>query len=639
MSPPDSHIPLRNRLTFRLTGGVIIVLLLVGVPFLFAFQRLLRQQQDDALTQAATRISQLVVEGLRSSMLAGQPHLLDEAVRNLAGQPEVARVILLDHRGSVRVSSDRSYEGRTLDRGQDRSCIVCHGPSSAAAPGSRTIVTTEQGQPVFRAMSVIPNQPECHQCHDPAMRTNGILLMDLALIGEERRFLANMGGTIALGSVMVLVTIGVLVFLLRKMVHAPLGSVVGASRRVAEGDLTARASVSHAGEFGLLASQVNRMTDHLASSLSTVETQRRELQEILEAVDDEIVVLDRAQRVVAANRAFRKGCGQPDGDFSGKLCREASGSRWPCVAEQPGGCPVHKVFLTGQLQKGIMSRSHPDGTEQVIEIHASPLRGADGVVNLAVEVRRDISERRQLQASLAQSERLASLGLLATGISHEINNPLGAIAMSVEGLRRRLASDPGALSASPETLDLALLRIADQVRRGRSITERLLKVARPPGNARTLVDLNGLVEDILSILSHQISRSRITRRLDLAQGLPPLPGDGSHLAQVIMNLTMNAIQAMEETGGEIRVATMASDDDVQLEIHDTGCGIAPAQMARIYEPFFTTKPPGKGTGLGLFITHMIVTDLGGTIQARSEPGRGSSFIVRLPRRPAAGAAS
>jgi PAS domain S-box-containing protein len=433
---------------------------------------------------------------------------------------------------------------------------------------------------------------------------------------------------------MVLVTVAVLVFLLRRMVHAPLGSVVGASRRIVDGDLTARASVSHAGEFGLLASQVNRMTDHLARSLSTVEAQRRELQEILEAVDDEIVVLDRAQRVVAANRAFGRGCGHPDGDFSGRLCREASGSRWPCAAEEPDACPVRKVFLTGQLQKGIMSRTNPDGSEQVIEIHASPLRGSDGEINFAVEVRRDISERRQLQASLAHSERLASLGLLATGISHEINNPLGAIAASVEGLRRRLAAEPGALFSSPEALDQALLRIADQVRRGRTITERLLKVARPPGGTRTLVDVNGLVEDILSILSHQIRSTRVSSRLDLASGLPPLPGDGSHLGQVVMNLALNAIQAMEAGGGEIRIATSLSDGAIQLEIQDTGCGIPPEHLARIYEPFFTTKPPGKGTGLGLFITHRIVTDLGGTIQVRSEPGRGTTFTVRLPRRPA-----
>lgn len=631
MTPVDPPTPLRNRLTFRLTGGVTAVLLIVGVPFLFAFHDMERRQKFEALSRSATRISQLLVEGLRSSMLAGHPDLINETVRNLSEHPDVERVMLLDHRGMVRVSSDAAFEGRTLDRQQAGSCAVCHSGSSAAAPQSRTIDTEENGRRVFRAMSVIPNQPACHRCHDPAVKTNGILLVDLAVGEEDRRSFANVGGTLALGSVMAVVTILALVFMLRRTVHAPLDAVIGACRRIVGGDLAARVAMTHKGEFGLLASQVNRMTDHLARSISTMESQRRELQEILEAVDDEIVVLDREQRVVVANRSFREGSGQDDEDLAGRYCREAAGSRFPCLADLPDGCPALKVFETGELQKGIMSRVHADGSEQVIEIHASPLRGQDGEVALAVEVRRDISDRRRMQASLAQSERLASLGLLASGLSHEINNPLGAIATSVDGLRRRLAADPGFLNGSSEELDHALLRIADQVRRSRAITDRLLKVARPPGRARILVDVNGVVEDTLGVLSHQIARSGITSRLELAQGLPPLRDDGS-IAQVVMNLTMNALQAMEGDGGEMRIETTALDEGIQIAVHDTGRGIPPEYLRRIYEPFFTTKPPGKGTGLGLFITHAIVTDLGGTIEARSRPGAGTSFIVRLPQR-------
>lgn len=630
MGGSDSRIPLGNRLTIRLTGGVILVLLLVGVPFLFAFHRLLRDQQIEALSQATTRLSQVVVQGLRSSMLAGQPHLLDDAVRRLYDQPEVTRVILLDHSGRVRVTSDPAYEGRVLDRQQDRSCRVCHAVPGGEVPKSRTIVTKEGGRRLFRAMSVIPNDPECHRCHDASVRTNGILLMDLALSEEDRRFFANISGTVALGSVMVILTVGVLIFLLRGMVHAPLGAVVGASRRILEGDLTARVSLPQPGEFGLLATTVNRMTEHLARSLETVETQRKELQEILEAVDDEIVVLDKTQCVVASNRAFRAGCGLPEGDLAGRPCREASGPRWPCVAGEPAGCPVQKVFMTGLLQKGIMSRTRRDGREQVIEIHASPLRGPDGAVEMAVEVRRDISERRQMEASLAHSERLAALGLLATGISHEINNPLGAIATSVEGLRRRLSRDPEELRESPGDIDKALGRIADQVWRGRAITDRLLKVARPPGAARALVEVNAVVQDVVSILSHQMKNAGVASRLELAEGLPPLRGDESGLAQVIMNLTLNAIQAMDGRRGEILIATSRGDGCVQLEVRDTGCGIRPELLARIYEPFFTTKAPGRGTGLGLFITHRLVTDFGGSIEVRSELERGTAVTVHLP---------
>ena len=622
-------IPLRSRLTVRLTGGVTLVLLLIGIPFLFAFHRILRNQQIDALAEATDAVHRVVVGGLRSAMLAGQPHLLDQVVRDLSQQAEVERVLLLDHDGNVRVSSDPALEGMVLDRQQDMTCRVCHGKGDAP-PASRTAVTPEGERRVLRAMSTIPNGPACHACHDAERPTNGILLMDLALGPADSRFFTNIGSTVGLGAVMVVLTIAVLAMLLRTMVHRPLGNVVSTSQRIVQGDLDARASVSGPGEFALLASQVNRMTDHLARSLRTVETQRRQLQAILDAVDDEIVVLDRKQRVVAANRAFQRSRGIVEADLTGRPCREVSASHWPCATDQPGGCPVERVFETGGLHKGIMSRSDPDGKERTIEIHASPLRTGDGVVSQAVEVRRDISERRQMEASLAHSEHLASLGLLASGLSHEINNPLGAIATSVEGLRRRLAGEPGISPETAESLERALVRIAGEVERGRVITHRLLRVARPPGATRSLVDVNQVVDDILGILSHDIKRGKIAVSTDLQRDLPPLRGNESRVGQILMNLTLNAIQAMGENGGELRMTTSASDSQLCIEVRDTGCGIAPEIRKRIFEPFFTTKPVGKGTGLGLFITHRMVTEMEGAIRVRSEPGRGTRFTVLLP---------
>jgi signal transduction histidine kinase len=300
------------------------------------------------------------------------------------------------------------------------------------------------------------------------------------------------------------------------------------------------------------------------------------------------------------------------------------------AGEPQPGSPVERVFETGRLQKGIVTRTRPDGQERVTEIHASPLRGPDGEVHRAVEVRRDISERRQMEAVVAQSERLASLGLLASGLSHEINNPLGAIATTVEGLRRRLTDQPGISPEAAAELERVLSRIGQEVERGRTITHRLLRVARPPSSTRSLSDVNHVVENILASRSHDIKRSRITTRLDLG-ALPPLRADEAQLGQVVMNLTLNAIQAMSDHGGELRIATSVTNGVIQMEFKDTGCGIAAPLLKRIFEPFFTTKPVGQGTGLGLFITHRIVSDLGGTIGVRSEPDEGTSFTVRLPR--------
>jgi signal transduction histidine kinase len=201
----------------------------------------------------------------------------------------------------------------------------------------------------------------------------------------------------------------------------------------------------------------------------------------------------------------------------------------------------------------------------------------------------------------------------------------------VEGLRRKLAREPGPLPDVTPSLDQVLRRIAQEVERIRQITHRLLKVARPPSGRRSLFDVNQVVRDIVAILAHDMKRSGIEAQFDLTEGLPPLSGDESRLAQVIMNLALNSLQAMEDGGGRLRIATSSENGSIQIEVDDSGVGIPPELLRRIYEPFFTTKPVGKGTGLGLFITHRIVTEMGGTIQVHSQPAKGTLFVVRLPR--------
>jgi two-component system, NtrC family, sensor kinase len=628
---PPARMPFSDRLTVRLTGGVILVLLLIGIPFLIAFLKVLRNQQIETMTETTTTLNRVVVDGLRSAMLAGQPHLLNETVRNLSEGPQVERVLLIDHEGRVRISSDAAYEGRVLYREREEACRVCH-QTGSGRPASHTAVIRDGGRRIFRAMTVIPNEPRCHSCHGGASSTNGILVMDLALRTADQHLLAQAGGTLALGGGMAALTILVLILVLRRMVHGPLRQVVATSRSVVQGDLDARVDVRGGGEFALLASHVNQMTDHLARSLRTVETQRHELQTILDAVDDEIVVLDRGLRVVAANHAFRRSRPDPDATITGRPCRDATPGHGSCDIDGAVGCLVARVFETGALQKGILSRVDADGRQRTLEVHASPLRGPDGSVDLAVEARRDISERRQLEASVAHAELLASLGLLASGLSHEINNPLGAIATSVDGLLRRVGRRPGIPAGAADDLEPALRRISHEVQRCRNITHRLLKVARPPGQTRSLVEVNRVVEDILAVLSHDIRRSGIVPRAELGRDLPPFTGDESRLAQVVMNVALNAVQSMAGRGGTLRIATGADDGGIRIDVEDTGCGIPSHLLKKVFEPFFTTKPVGRGTGLGLFITHRIVSEMGGTVQIRSQPDQGTLCTIHLPLR-------
>jgi two-component system NtrC family sensor kinase len=177
-----------------------------------------------------------------------------------------------------------------------------------------------------------------------------------------------------------------------------------------------------------------------------------------------------------------------------------------------------------------------------------------------------------------------------------------------------------------------LSRISNQIQRARGITTRLLNVARPPGKARSLIDVNRVVEDTLAFFSYNLERGGVTVNKQLSPEIPPLCDDDSRLSQILMNLTLNSIQAMANGGGSLRVATAADNGTIRIEVEDSGDGIPRENLAKIYEPFFTTKPVGKGTGLGLFITHRLVAEMGGSIGVRSQPGQGSLFTVRLPLR-------
>ena len=241
---------------------------------------------------------------------------------------------------------------------------------------------------------------------------------------------------------------------------------------------------------------------------------------------------------------------------------------------------------------------------------------------LEEKVRRRTEELVAMQARVAQSERLASLGMLAAGVAHEVNNPLGGIlaltGLTVEDMRD---DDP-----NRENLE----EVIRQTERCRDIVKGLLEFSRQSKSHTELVDLNKVLEDTLFVLSKQALFFNINLVQDLAPGLPRVMADGSQFQQVFMNILMNAVQAMGERGTLTIVTRRGTPDCIEVAISDTGQGIPPDQIDRIFDPFFTTKTSGKGTGLGLSIAYGIVTTHRGAISVRSEVGKGSTFTIRMP---------
>jgi two-component system NtrC family sensor kinase len=242
---------------------------------------------------------------------------------------------------------------------------------------------------------------------------------------------------------------------------------------------------------------------------------------------------------------------------------------------------------------------------------------------LEAKVQARTEELVAMQARVAQSERLASLGMLAAGVAHEVNNPLGGIlALTWLTLEDMQKGDP-----NRENLE----EVVRQTERCRDIVKGLLEFSRQSKGNFELVDMNRILRETLALIGKQAIFFNINLVEDLEPALPPVMADRSQLQQVFMNMLMNAVQAMEERG-TITVKTRRNDTthSIEVAISDTGRGIPQDQINRIFDPFFTTKASGQGTGLGLSIAYGIVTTHRGTISVRSEPEKGSTFTVCLP---------
>jgi len=235
----------------------------------------------------------------------------------------------------------------------------------------------------------------------------------------------------------------------------------------------------------------------------------------------------------------------------------------------------------------------------------------------------DVTERHHLQASLAQSEKMAAVGQLAAGVAHEINNPLTAILANAQLLQRSLPA------RDKDLLEMVALIIQASDRATQAVRD-LLDFARRERYELLPTDLNETIQRTLALIGHELGSRRISLQFDPALNLPPINASQDHLQGVWLNLLINAIDAIDRGPGVISIRTINAGETVQVLVTDSGAGIPPEKISHIFEPFYTTKEPGRGTGLGLSVCHQIVTRHGGQILVSSKPDRGTTFTVILP---------
>ncbi len=345
---------------------------------------------------------------------------------------------------------------------------------------------------------------------------------------------------------------------------------------------------------------------------------------IFESHSDGILVADAETRAVRmCNPAICKMLGYAEAE----LLELGLGDIHPAAA-----VPALVQALEAQTkgQPGILVPDAPMVRKDGSVLHAD-MTGRATVLDgrpVTIGCFRDVTERRELQASLAQSERLASVGLLAAGVAHEINNPLTYVLYNLECLATSL----------PEIKDPRVVDLAEQAAealegatRVRGIVRDLHTFSRVDKDRVEPTSLNAVVDGAINMAINEIKyRARLVRQLG---EVPELMANDSKLAQVVLNLLVNAAQSIDEGDVEhnqISVRTWTEGDEALVEVQDTGCGIPAANLPRVFDPFFTTKDVGAGTGLGLSICHNIVTAINGRIDVESTEGEGTRFVVHIP---------
>lgn len=350
-----------------------------------------------------------------------------------------------------------------------------------------------------------------------------------------------------------------------------------------------------------------------------------ELQAIFDSISDGITVYDHDGRIQHHNLISPQL--YPDAVRPGRSCGDLFHPETPI---QPEACPVERALRGEQVETSLVTPREGHKT-RYLDITATPIRDALGEKNRALVFFRDISEKRLQEMRLIQTEKMSSIGVLATGIAHEINNPLTSVLCCAEALLRRLHDTPGLeldprLEAFPRYLQI----IERESIRCKGIIDNLLSFGRQSDGRSVAVDMNAILLEVVELIGHQPTFRRVQVATALKQGLPCVHGDPSALRQVCMNLLINAHQAIAGDGLVELTTEGPSGGMISITIRDTGCGIAKDNIDRIWDPFFTTKQVGKGLGLGLALTYDIVKRHGGEIQVTSTPGKGSRFVVLLP---------
>jgi PAS domain S-box-containing protein len=420
--------------------------------------------------------------------------------------------------------------------------------------------------------------------------------------------------------------------LIHRTVSRPLGQLTDRISAMASGQRTEEVAIVGRDEVAQLSQAFNALGRSLEETRRRLLEEAQQARDIVQSITDGLVGVDAAGRIRTWNRAMVDRYGIPEAEVMGRNLFDA----FPTLDAE--GLREEIDGLLAGAKPTLLLRHFEHETRHrgrvVLNVRGSALRGAGGEIAGAVLALEDVTDRVTLAQEVQQAEKLAVVGQLAAGIAHQIGTPLNVISGSAEYLMMEWRED----KARPQELEI----IVAQTDRIAKLIRQLLNFARPARMELRPLDMQELLRTVLALTEHQIEKEGIAVATDFEADLPPILGDANQLEQAFLNIVINAWHAMPE-GGRLSLCVRAvpvSDrhrrvgrttrPGVEVVVADTGTGIAPEHISRIFDPFFSTKGVGKGTGLGLAICRRIIEDHHGSVDVESVVGRGTTFTIWLP---------
>lgn len=579
------------------------------------------------------------------AMIDGKCEEIPALLQSLTSRKDFRVARIFDPGGKVIESTETGEKGKFLD---------LSGLVEKQNQGG-LLIRSQTGEKIFRGLSPFYNQPKCSGCHGKGGKVLAYLVVDLSLSSFESQLKPHHTIHFVSDFLVLLMICSAMLFFFSRFVNKPIIEVSQKMSELEKGNFDVQVPVKAQDEIGRLAGSFNFMTKKLKEMKAKDEEQQnllgkkvdlgqRRLEEANEKLKAKIKELNEIRSfnesilqnlyggiisynsegtVTYINRPGAKLLERDESEILGRSIEEVLGN----------GAGKPSFFRKRFQEEGdLFSEAEvlKRGGERIpIEVFLSYLRDNAGKVIGVTGVFRDITEKKEIEARMHRIDKLASLGQLASGIAHEIKNPLAGIGSAIQVLSSSIEGNDNRKKVFNEILK--------QIHRLDGTIRNMLSFAKPSQLKLAPTDPNEVIEAVIFLVRQQLKKQNIETRLNLGKGLPKVMIDPQQIQQAVLNVVLNAVEAMASGGiltlsmKEKIVADPSKKEHpmfISIIISDTGPGIPETTMARIFNPFYTTKP--AGTGLGLSITQRIIEEHCGKIDIQSKIGEGTSFIIDLP---------